>query len=149
MARHARRIGVQAGGSSGGGEWDLRPIYRSLAAAYGWTYSAIDEHTLAEVNDLFEGWNDSPPTNLLVRAIVEGLGGGRKPVFVQDQAQISDRDLTELASQAGKALPIQRGPDPGLPKAAPVFDLDLMRKKNLAYIIKAGKSKPKGKPLSG
>jgi hypothetical protein len=112
------------GSSGGGGNWDLRPIYHSLAAAYGWTYREIDEHTLQEVNDLFSGWKDHPPVYVLVKAIVEGFGGGKK-------TDIEEKDIDQLQRESRGLLPILRGTkDPGLPKSAPVFDLDQMRIKN-------------------
>lgn len=40
--------------------------------------------------------------------------------------------LAGIAAKAGPRLPIVRGADKGLPKAAPVFDLDEMRLRNKA-----------------
>ena len=134
---------LQTGGSPGGNGdgspvWDLKPIYRSLAAAYGWTYSEIDSHTLVEVNELFEGWDESPPTHLLLKAIVVGLGGsfeGKKPkgeqeipseVFSSMQASA----VAGIAAKGGRSLPVIVGQDKGLPKASPIFDLEALKRKN-------------------
>lgn len=38
--------------------------------------------------------------------------------------------LGAITSKAGSRLPVMQGKDPGLPKAAPVFDLDELRKRN-------------------
>jgi hypothetical protein len=92
---------------------------------------------LPEVEDLFSGWEEFPPTNLLVKAIVEGLGGGHKttaegdftvPPEALDAMQRSA--LSQISVKAGPQLPIVRGRDVGLPSAAPVFDLDTMRQRN-------------------
>lgn len=38
--------------------------------------------------------------------------------------------LGAITSKAGNRLPVMQGKDPGLPKAAPVFDLEELRKRN-------------------
>ena len=148
MARRVGKFGLYAGGSEGGDgndKWDLKPIYRSLAAAYGWTYSEIDSHTLPEVRELFDGWSDHPPTNLLVKAIVEGLGGGKPktyaPVDVPPEAfeQMQKSALAAIAVKAGPRVPIIHGKDKGLPKAAPIFDLDELRKRNAERASRIGR----------
>jgi hypothetical protein len=130
-------LGGTDSGSGSGDSWDLRPIYRRLCAAYGWTYLEIDQHTLLEVNELFEGWGDAPPTNLLLKAIIEGFGGkgqGRAepPVSAVQTPQDVDSALQELASKAGPALPVMRGKDPALGRFKPVFDEDSLKAKNLS-----------------
>lgn len=89
------------------------------------------------MNELFEGWSEHPPTNLLVKAIVEGLGGGRSSApsenFVvppEAQKAMQDSALAEISVKAGHQLPVLRGRDPGLPPAKPVFDLDEMKARN-------------------
>jgi hypothetical protein len=149
---------ICAGGRVGGdgstaeqGQWDIRPIYRSLAAAYGWTYSEIDSHTLFEVKELFSGWSDHPPTNILVRAIVEGLGGGKASVASEDDFSVPQvaQDAMQraataaIAAKAGSRLPVIHGKDTGLPKAAPVFDLDILREKNIELLKKRRAEKGK------
>ena len=92
---------------------------------------------MPEVNELFAGWGEYTPTNLLVKAIVEGLGGGvkEKPMAEQDippEAMEAMRNsaLTAIAAKAGSRVPILQGRDPGLPKAEPAFDLEEMRRRN-------------------
>ena len=140
MARCIGRQWLQAGGSpggNGGGEWNVKDVYRSLAAAYGWTYYEIDQHTLAEANELFSGWSEFPPTNLLVKALVEGLGGGTKPkvdpevdVPPEALAAMQRSAVGAISAKAGPRLPVVKGPDPGLPKTAPVFDIEELRRRN-------------------
>lgn len=130
--------GGNSSGSDDGDQWDLRPIYRSLAAAYGWTYAQIDQHTLAEARELFEGWDEHPPTNILVKALLDGFGGGKNtkpdpdlklPPHIQDTLQRSA--VAAINAKADpKWLPVTRGRDPGLPGVAPIFDLDELREKN-------------------
>ena len=45
---------------------------------------------------------------------------------------MNDSVLQGLSSKAGRSLPVVRGKDRGLPKAAPVFDLEAMRQRNEA-----------------
>jgi hypothetical protein len=92
---------------------------------------------LPEVEDLFSGWEEFPPTNLLVKAIVEGLGGGRKVTSSEDFTVPSEAldamqrsALSQISAKAGPQLPVIRGADVGLPKTTPVFDLDTMRQRN-------------------
>lgn len=151
MELHPRSERIQAegrwsGGSDGGGEeWSLSRVYTSLAAAYNWTYSEIDQHTLADANELFESWEDSPPTNYLVRAIVEGFGGKKfksnlnrlEPVQVQSKSD-QRKILSEISQQAGSTLPVLRK-DPGLSQFKPEFDPEALNKKNLALRVKYAK----------
>lgn len=123
----------------------MKPIYQSLAAAYGWTYEQVDGHTLGEVNELFAGWDDYPPTNILVKALVEGFGVKKKPKtdgedFVVPQEAQDAMQRSAVGAIAAKAdprwLPVTRGRDRGLPKAAPVFDLTELRERNLEALRK-------------
>lgn len=140
---------ICAGGNSGGDgsdeDWDLKPIYRSLVAAYGWTYTEVDSHTLAEVKELFAGWDEHTPTNILLKGLIQGLSGGPKtasdddgfhiPPHVQDVLQASA--VAAIGSKADPSwLPVRRGVDPGMPGIAPVFDLDELRHKNAELIRK-------------
>jgi hypothetical protein len=136
LAGSTRRERLYAGGRSGGGaesDWDLKRLYQSLAAAYNWTYSQIDSHTLAEVKELFDGWEEYPPLGLLVKAIAEGLGGG-KLKSVPGSSEV-EANLENIRARAGPALPVISGRDIGLPKNAPVFDLETLRKRNTERII--------------
>lgn len=94
-----------------------------------------------EANELFNGWDEYPPTNILVKALVEGFGGGvKKKQLVDDDSTIDVPDeafkamqrsaLAGIAARAQGRLPIIAGPDLGLPKSQPVFDIDEMRKRN-------------------
>jgi hypothetical protein len=80
---------------------------------------------MVETDELFRTWDKHPPTNILVKVIVEGLGG----VDVSAPQGISEAELQKLAAEARGALPHVRGTDPGLPRA-PVFDLDELRRRN-------------------
>jgi len=150
LARGSWFFWFYAGGRSGAeggdnGAWDIRPIYRSLTAAYGWTYAEIDSHTLAEVNELFEGWRDYPPTNLLVKALVEGFGGkaataeSKTPsadIPPAAMAAMQNSALAQIQVKAGPTLPVVRGRDPGLPKTPPIFDPEVLRAKNSALRLR-------------
>jgi hypothetical protein len=157
VGRDYGRKWLYAGGSASGerrSEWDLRPIYASLAAAYGWTFGDIDELTLADVNDLTSQWKDHPPTNILLKGLIEGLAGGSKPtvdaaVDMPPEAfeAMQNAALAGIAARAGNRIPIMAGRDPGLPKAAPVFDLDTLRQRNAeakARLEARAKEKAKG-----
>jgi len=95
---------------------------------------------MLEAQELFEGWVDHPPTNLLVKAIVEGFGGA-KPKLAEGawsadnippeaMQAMQNSALQQIAVKAGPTLPIQRGRDKGLPKAPPIFDEETMRQRN-------------------
>jgi len=94
---------------------------------------------LAEANELFEGWGEHPPTNLLVKAIVEGFGGTRPGPMGQTAdvqmppaaAEAMEKAaLAEIRTKGAGRIPIIQGRDKGLPKAPPVFDLDKLRERN-------------------
>ena len=96
---------------------------------------------MVEANELFTDWEEYPPTNLLVKAIVEGLGGGAKPkenvdFAVPPEAMLAmQRSAAQaIVTKAGPRLPMVRGPDKGLPPTPPTFDLEEMRKRNVDVI---------------
>jgi hypothetical protein len=97
-----------------------------------------------EVNDLFAGWDEHPPTNILVKALLEGLGGGNKaktkavtsadiPAAAMDAMQKSA--MQAIAAKAGPTLPIIQGKDKALPKTPPIFDENELRQRN-AEVLK-------------
>ncbi|HWX56670.1 MAG TPA: hypothetical protein VN176_18960 [Verrucomicrobiae bacterium] len=47
-------------------------MYGHIATATGWTFAAIDALTLWDVGDLFEYWQECPPTHVLVAAYLLG-----------------------------------------------------------------------------
>jgi hypothetical protein len=92
---------------------------------------------LSEAHELFTGWDEHPPTNLLVKAIVEGLGGQTQPkandvVDVPPEAMLAmQRSAAQaVVAKAGSRLPMVHGRDKGLPSAQPVFDIEEMRRRN-------------------
>jgi hypothetical protein len=103
---------------------------------------------LAEVNDLFVGWSEHPPTNILVKALVEGLGGGLRSSMPEENIDdvlashpaanyaMQNAAVQAIAAQAGSRLPVTYGRDSGLPKTPPVFDIDKLREKNNALKIR-------------
>lgn len=98
------------------------------------------------MNELFSGWNEYPPTNLLLKALVEGFGGGSKPQVEPERLDIPPEAAlamqrsaaAEISTRIGRGLPMVRGRDTGLPKAPPVFDIDEMRKRNEAIKNRRG-----------
>jgi hypothetical protein len=94
---------------------------------------------LGEANELFQGWDEHPPTNLLLKAIAVGFGVIKKPeIKVQDDTlqhqqafdAMQRAAMHEIAVKAGPRLPILQGPDLGLPKAKPIFDIEELLKRN-------------------
>ena len=85
-----------------------------------------------------EGWDESPPTNILVKALVQGFGGTvSKPRPIEDIPPDKLKEMQESAMagirhKAGNRVPIIRGKDKGLPKTAPVFDVETLRQRNAA-----------------
>jgi hypothetical protein len=82
---------------------------------------------------------------------VQGLGGWKTPqteslgagdIPADAMAAMNASALQAIQSKAGNRLPIIRGKDTGLPKAAPVFDLDAMRKRNAEVIVKMSERRP-------
>lgn len=94
------------------------------------------------MNDLFRGWDEYPPTNLLVKAIVEGLGGCKAvaapEVEMTSEAfeAMQNSAIAAIAAKAGSRLPVVQGRDRGLPNKAPVFDLDELRNRNMTVKAK-------------
>lgn len=94
------------------------------------------------MNELFAGWDEHPPTNILVKALVEGFGGKTKPqgasAFVdvppEATAEMSRSALTYIAAKAGSRLPIVKGRDKGLPAKPPSFDVEELKKRNIETI---------------
>jgi hypothetical protein len=73
----------------------------------------------------------------LVKALVEGFGGGVKTriqeaVVIPPEATVAMQRsvLANIAAKAGSTLPVLQGRDSGLPRAQPIFDVDEMRKRN-------------------
>lgn len=100
---------------------------------------------MVEANELFEGWADEPPTNVLLNGIVRGFAGKGATTPSREQraletggaiTNVTDADLIKLSVEAGPALPVQRTKDIGLPKKAPVFDMLEMRKRNTDVIVR-------------
>ncbi len=92
---------------------------------------------MPEANELFEGWVDYPPTNILVKAIVgwtsgtgtKGVNGGA--IMPPEAAEAMEKAaLAEIQAKGAGRIPIVRGRDKGLPKAPPVFDVEAMRAHN-------------------
>ena len=52
-------------------------MYGHIATATGWTLRQIDQLTLWDVHDLFDYWQDYPPTHVLVAAYLMGGSKGR------------------------------------------------------------------------
>ena len=109
----------------------------------------IDAHTLAEANELIEGWNENPPVHLLVKALVIGFGG--QTASHSRESSINDSNIDEIRAKAGAMLPVYRGRDPGLPSSAPIFDLNAMREKNAMKILarNAARAESKGRMTRG
>jgi hypothetical protein len=105
---------------------------------------------MVEANELFSGWADFPPTNLLLKGLLEGLGGGTKPaengpnaeIPAEAQLAMQQAALTEIAAKAGPRIPITRGRDKGLPKTQPTFDPDALRERNALTASQFRKAKP-------
>jgi len=106
------------------------------------------------VNELFAGWKDHPPTNILVKALLDGFAGGGKkssadggeiniPPSAQDAMQRAAVAAISAKADA-KWLPVTRGRDPGMPTSAPVFDVDELRSRNREVIKKRAKRGPSG-----
>ncbi len=97
---------------------------------------------LTEVQEVVKGWSEEPPLVFLVEALVHGLGGGTKPKVLEPETLPapsidpipSPGELSDLAFRAGRSLAIVDH-DPGLPKSAPIFDLDELRRKNVEKAV--------------
>jgi len=82
---------------------------------------------------------------LLVKALVNGFGGiETKPkdgeaidIPPDVQKHLQKSAVQAIASKADpRWLPVQIGKDKGLPAAAPVFDIDEMRQRNIETLRK-------------
>lgn len=93
---------------------------------------------------MIEGWTEYPPLGILVKAIVVGFGGRPAAKSQQPQAAADDSVLTELSVKAGRALPVIRGKDSGLPQAKPMFDFEALKQKNAERRVKAIRIKDAG-----
>jgi hypothetical protein len=95
---------------------------------------------LLEVNELMLGWEDHTPTNILVKALLEGLGGGKanktptadefQQLAPEAMKAMQDSAMEAIVAKAGNRLPVTRGRDKGLPHRGPIFDVELLRDKN-------------------
>lgn len=86
--------------------------------------------TLKRVNEYFAKWKDHPPVYVLVKGLLEGLGG--KPAE-DDPVPVN---ISQFVKEVGSTVPVVHGPDLGLPKTAVVFDIDEMRRRNSAHKIR-------------
>lgn len=159
MVDRSRLDGLFAGGSSGDEgtdpdrKWDLKPVYRALVAAYGWRYSEIDEMTLREAREIFDGWPDYPPVFLMLKGLVEGLAGRPteprpeisdqdvRALFPPPPKAITDADADEVSAGFLGRLPRLSRPDPELAKMKFTADFDAMRAKNLERRVELAKRK--------
>jgi hypothetical protein len=107
---------------------------------------------LPEVNELFEGWNDHPPLNVMVQILVESFSGvkfGKAAEVSPEGIELPSEAMVEMTksamagieAKAGNRLPIVRGKDKGLPKEAPVFNVDELRLKNAEIIRKRAEAR--------
>jgi hypothetical protein len=97
------------GGSKAGGDLDWGAIYCRLAAGVGYTYRAIDDHTLIEVVELLEYLSEHP-TAAEILAAAYGVKSKRlrKSAGAVDEADFS-KNYSEV-SQIMQAVP-QSAPD--------------------------------------
>jgi hypothetical protein len=100
--------------------WDLKPLYRSLIRAYGWTYDEIDRRYMPELLDLVEDWKYNPPLVSLVEALVYGLSHTKKP---RRLSKAESFDVNEFVRKTGGGVPNPDG-------TVAMFDLDEMRRRN-------------------
>ncbi len=77
-------------------------MYGHIATATGWTLTQIEQLTLWDVNDLFDYWQDHPPTHLLVGAYV--LGGSRKGKPGQGSQHNNLNELKQMVASAGGGI---------------------------------------------
>lgn len=78
-----------------------------VATATGWTFREIDALTLWDVSDLFDYWQECPPTHVLVAAY---LIGDRKRPRGKGKLAAAIGDLTTAVQLAGGGM---RGKLPG------------------------------------
>lgn len=95
---------------------------------------------------MFRAWGEHPPTNILVKGLLLGLGAVPQTADKSSaQAEISQEaqtkmkqmaTLTAIAAKAGTQMPVMRGRDPGLPAQAPNFDEAAMRLRNAEILAR-------------
>lgn len=88
---------------------------------------------------------------MLVKSLVEGFSGGTKKAVSQDDTSsaipqeafdaMQREALRGISQKVGSRLPIVRGKDRGLPKVEPVFDLNVMKERNVDVIRRRAKMK--------
>lgn len=89
------------------------------------------------MHELFGQWSETPPTNVLLSLVARSLGIKWGQPTIEPLA--GDGIPSELRNRPG--LPIVRGRDPGLPKTAPVFDLNAMKRKNIERMVATAKKR--------
>ena len=99
-------------------------IYAALATGCSYPYRTIDEMTLAEAEEIFAYWAESPPTHLMLQVIARMLGW--KPETTAEPT------LTEIASTAPPGLMVTANGDLGMP--SPVLDVEVLRARNHALL---------------
>lgn len=91
----------------------------------------------------------------MVKALVEGFGGittsksivdADTPIDMPPAAffNMQQAAVAAIAARAGNRLPVMQGRDPDLPKVAPIFDLDEMRRKNAEVSVRRAARKTQG-----
>jgi hypothetical protein len=78
-------------------------LYGHIATATGWTFAEIDQLTLWEVNELFDYWQDHPPTHVLVGAYL--LKGQKHQRSSRGQLDELSRLVGSFGGLVGKKLP--------------------------------------------
>lgn len=97
--------------------------------------------TLPEANALFKGWDKEPPVYLSLKALLQGFvgaakgnGAPRTTAAITSNPDV-DKTLSEISVKAGRAIPVLRGKDHGLPKTVPVFDFEELKRQGRERII--------------
>lgn len=73
-----------------------RDVYGRIATVTGWDLEQIGRMTMRQLRELFEYWNDHPPTHELVGAYL-GVGPSKAPKAA------SFADMKAFMEQAGRA----------------------------------------------
>jgi hypothetical protein len=76
-------------------------LYGHIATTTGWTFSQIDQLTLWDVNDLFDYWQDNPPTHVLVAAYL--MGGNKSRSSKRRRSGDTSHNFDELAQAVASA----------------------------------------------
>jgi len=76
-------------------------VYGHTATATGWTFSQIDQLTLWDLNDLFEYWQDYPPTHVLVTAYLTAGNKNRSSTRKRQSRGDKFEELTQAVATAG------------------------------------------------